>query len=201
MSKCSLIGRRAAVLRVMFLAAIITLLVPGQPALAGQAGWDALKNGTAFVIMRHALAPGTGDPGNFNVDECSTQRNLSDQGRQQARKTGDLFRSNGVADAEVWSSAWCRCRDTAQLLGLGTMQTLEPLNSFFRRQGRRDAQTTALKNWLQARTGEKPLVLVTHQVNISALTGVFPQSGELIFVQMGADNSLRVIDRTGIAAQ
>ena len=201
MSKCSLIGRRAAVLRVMFLAAIITLLVPGQPALAGQAGWDALKNGTAFVIMRHALAPGTGDPDNFNVAECSTQRNLSDQGRQQARKTGDLFRSNGIADAEVWSSAWCRCRDTARLLGLGIMQTLEPLNSFFRRQGRRDAQTTALKNWLQARTGEKPLVLVTHQVNISALTGVFPQSGELIFVQMGADNSLQVIDRTGIAAQ
>ena len=201
MSKRSLTGRRAAVLRVVFLAAIITLLVPWQPALAGQAGWHALKYGTAIVIMRHALAPGTGDPGNFNVAECSTQRNLSDQGRQQARKTGDLFRSNGIADAEVWSSAWCRCRDTAQLLGLGSMQTLEPLNSFFRWQGRRDAQTTALKNWLQARTGEKPLVLVTHQVNISALTGVFPQSGELIFVQMGADNSLQVIDRTGIAAQ
>jgi broad specificity phosphatase PhoE len=183
----------------ILLAAIISLLAPAQPASAGQAGWDALKNGTAFVIMRHALAPGTGDPDNFNVDECSTQRNLSDQGRQQARKTGDLFRSNGIANVEVWSSAWCRCRDTAKLLALGTMRTLEPLNSFFRRQDRRDAQTTALKNWLQARTGEKPLVLVTHQVNITALTGIYPRSGELIFVEMGTNNALRVIDRAGIA--
>lgn len=199
MSKRSSIGRKGAVLRVMFLAAIITLLVPGQPASAGQAGWDALKNGTAFVIMRHALAPGTGDPDNFNVDECSTQRNLSDKGRQQARKTGELFRSFGIPNAEIWSSAWCRCRETAELLALGQVRTLEPLNSFFRRQGRRDAQTTDLKDWLQVRTGDKPLVLVTHQVNISALTGVFPQSGELIFVEIGANNSLRVIDRAGIA--
>ena len=192
-------GWRTAVIRVMLLAAIVSLLVPGQPASARQAGWDALKNGTAFVIMRHALAPGTGDPDNFSVDECSTQRNLSDNGRQQARKTGELFRSNGIANAEVWSSAWCRCRDTAQLLGFGAVRTLEPLNSFFRRQDRRDAQTDALKDWLQARTDDKPLVLVTHQVNITALTGIYPQSGELVFVEMGANNVLRVIDRAGIA--
>ena len=72
---------------------------------------------------------------------------------------------------------WCRCRETAQLLALGQVRTLEPLNSFFRRQGRRDAQTTDLKDWLQARTGDKPLVLVTHQVNISALTGVLSSIG------------------------
>lgn len=192
-------GCRAAVFTVFLLAAVFSLFVPGQPASAGQAGWDALKNGTAFVIMRHALAPGTGDPDNFKVDDCNTQRNLSDKGRQQARKTGELFRSFGIPNAEVWSSAWCRCRETAELLALGQVRTLEPLNSFFRRHGRRDAQTTALKDWLQARTGDRPLVLVTHQVNISALTGVFPQSGELIFVEIGANNSLRVIDRAGMA--
>jgi len=182
-------------------AAIVSLLFPVQQVSAGQVGWDALKSGTAFVIMRHALAPGTGDPDNFSVDQCSTQRNLSDKGQQQARKTGDLFRRNGIAESDVFTSAWCRCRDTARLLALGAVETLEPLNSFFRRQDRRKAQTLALTDWLQARTGGKPLVLVTHQVNITALTGAFPKSGELIFVEMEADNSLRVIDRAVIAAQ
>jgi phosphohistidine phosphatase SixA len=180
---------------------MVSLLLPAQQVSAGQAGWDALKNGTAFVIMRHALAPGTGDPANLDVSKCDTQRNLSDQGRQQARETGKLFRTNGIAEAEVFTSAWCRCRDTARLLALGAVETLEPLNSFFRRQDRREPQTLALKDWLQARTGGKPLVLVTHQVNITALTGIFPKSGELIFVEAGADKSLRVIDRALIAAQ
>ncbi|MEM7634609.1 MAG: histidine phosphatase family protein [Pseudomonadota bacterium] len=192
-------SRKAALLATVLVVAVLSLLFSAQQAFAGQVGWDALKNRTAFVIMRHALAPGTGDPDNFNVDECSTQRNLSEVGRLQARKTGDLFRSKGITEADVFASAWCRCRDTARLLALGTVRTLEPLNSFFRRQDRRDAQTMALKDWLRARTGDSPLVLVTHQVNITALTGIFPKSGELIFVEAGADNSFRVIDRVGIA--
>lgn len=189
---------RFAVLKMVLIAVFISLLVPAPPASAGRAGWDALKNGSAFVIMRHALAPGTGDPENFNVGDCSTQRNLSEKGRRQARKTGELFQSNGIASADVLTSAWCRCRETARLLGLGTVQVLEPLNSFFRQRDRRDAQTATLKNWLQARQDNKPLVLVTHQVNITALTGIFPKSGEMVFVEMGANNSLRIIDRAGI---
>ena len=183
------------------LAFMVTLLPPARHVSAAQAGWDALKDGTAFVIMRHALAPGTGDPENFKLGKCDTQRNLSEQGRQQARETGKLFQTNGIAEAEVFTSAWCRCRDTAGLLALGEVRTLEPLNSFFRRQDRRQAQTLALKDWLQARTGDKPLVLVTHQVNITALTGVFPKSGELIFVEVGADKSLRVVDRAVMPAR
>ncbi len=194
-------SRRTALLRGVLFASMVSLLLPAQLVSAGQAGWDALKNGTAFVIMRHALAPGTGDPANLDVGNCGTQRNLSDQGRQQARETGKLFRTNGIAEAEVFTSAGCRCRDTARLLALGAVETFEPLNSFFRRQDRREAQTLALKDWLQARTGDKPLVLVTHQVNITALTGISPKSGELIFVEAGADKSLRVIDRALIAAQ
>ncbi len=184
-----------AAVRTWALAIMMALLLPGQVAYAGQAGWDALKNGTAFVIMRHALAPGTGDPGNFDVNDCTTQRNLSDRGRQQARETGELFQANGIAAADVFTSAWCRCRETAELLALGDVRTLAPLNSFFRQRDRRELQTTALKDWLQARSADKPLVLVTHQVNITALTGIFPKSGELIFVETGADGSLRVVDR------
>lgn len=198
MSKSRHIAETVAV-RMLVLAAVIVLLLPGQPASAGQAGWDALRNGTAFVIMRHALAPGTGDPANFAVDDCSTQRNLSDQGRQQARDTGELFRSNGIADADVFTSAWCRCQDTAELLTLGAVSILEPLNSFFRQRDRREPQTTALRDWLQARAGDKPLILVTHQVNITALTGIFPTSGELVFVEMGTDDSLRIVDRAVIS--
>ncbi|MEM9473515.1 MAG: histidine phosphatase family protein [Pseudomonadota bacterium] len=188
--------KATATIRIWALAVVIGLLLPGQAAYAGQAGWDALKNGTAFVIMRHALAPGTGDPGNFDVNDCTTQRNLSDRGRQQARDTGELFRTNGIAAADVFTSAWCRCRETAELLALGAVRTLEPLNSFFRQRDRREPQTTALKDWLQVHSGDKPLVLVTHQVNITALTGIFPTSGELIFVETGSDGSLRVVDRT-----
>ncbi|MGI9515191.1 MAG: histidine phosphatase family protein [Anderseniella sp.] len=198
MSKSRHIAETVAV-RMLVLAAVIVLLLPGQPAAAGQAGRDALRNGTAFVIMRHALAPGTGDPANFAVDDCSTQRNLSDQGRQQARDTGELFRSNGIADADVFTGAWCRCQDTAELLTLGAVSILEPLNSFFRQQDRREPQTTALRDWLQARARDKPLVLVTHQVNITALTGIFPTSGELVFVEMGTDDSLRIVDRAVIS--
>ncbi len=177
------------------LASLVMLLMFATSASAKQSGWEALKNGTAFVVMRHALAPGTGDPANFRIGDCSTQRNLSDVGRQQARETGELFKAKGIEVAGVWSSAWCRCQETARLLGLGEVGILEPLNSFFRRQERRGPQMEALRNWLQAHKGGLPLVLVTHQVNISALTGVYPRSGELIFVEPADNGALRVVDR------
>ena len=184
-------GRLVAVTTTVL--ALMFMLV--SPASASPAGWEALRNGTAFVLMRHALAPGTGDPENFSIDDCSTQRNLSDVGRQQARETGEFFRTNGIDKAEIWSSAWCRCQETAELLSLGKVETLQPLNSFFRRQDRRQPQTRALRDWLQARSMKTPLVLVTHQVNISALTGVYPRSGELIFVELTGDSSLNVVAR------
>lgn len=172
---------------------------PSPTASAEPAGWAALRDGKAFVIMRHALAPGTGDPADFDVDDCATQRNLSNQGRQQARKTGELFRKAGIETADVWTSAWCRCRDTAQLLALGNVRTLEPLNSFFRQRDRREPQTRALQDWIKARTSTEPLVLVSHQVNITALTGIFPASGELVFVEPVPGGSFNVIGRTQLA--
>ena len=140
MSNCRCSRWTAFLRNVLFASMVLLLLLPAQQASAGQAGWDALKAGTAFVIMRHALAPGTGDPENIDLSKCETQRNLSDRGRQQARETGTLFRNNGIAAADVFSSAWCRCRDTARLLALGAVETLEPLNSFFGRQDRRQAR-------------------------------------------------------------
>jgi len=146
--------------------------------------WQALRNGEAFAMMRHAIAPGTGDPRNFKLGDCATQRNLSDRGRAQARTAGSLFQSNGVTQASVYSSQWCRCQETARLLNIGSVNDLAPLNSFFRNYDRGAAQTRALRKWLDAYRGRTPLVLVTHQVNITALTGRGVRSGEIVVVKM-----------------
>jgi len=174
----------------------LLLTLPGAvsaPAQANEALWAALREGRAFAMMRHALAPGTGDPGNFDVNDCTTQRNLNGVGRDQARRTGDVFRSQGINAAQVMTSAWCRCQETARLLNIGEPTVLEPLNSFFQNRGQRDPQTEALKQWLAARTGSEPLVLVTHQVNISALTGEFASSGEMVVVDRDVSSGVKVL--------
>ncbi len=159
----------------------------------GAALWAALRSGDAFAMMRHATAPGTGDPPGFSADDCATQRNLSDAGRDEARRTGALFRANGIAAAELRSSVWCRCRDTAELLDLGPVQVLEPLNSFFDTPTRGEGQTRTLRDWLASRTSKRPLVLVTHQVNVTALTGVYPRSGEVVVARIRADGTVAVL--------
>jgi phosphohistidine phosphatase SixA len=176
---------------ITFLAAL--LLAAAPRAQADEALWAALREGRAFAMMRHALAPVTGDPANFDVNDCATQRNLNDVGREQARRTGDAFRDNSILLADVKTSAWCRCRDTASLLNLGTPEILQPLNSFFQNRGQRDPQTEALKQWLGEWAGSKPLVLVTHQVNISALTGEFARSGEIVVVDRNVSDGVKVL--------
>jgi phosphohistidine phosphatase SixA len=156
--------------------------------------WAAVKEGKAFAMMRHALAPGTGDPANFDVNDCATQRNLNDVGRDQAQRTGEAFRANGIAAAQVMTSAWCRCQETARLLDIGEPSVLPPLNSFFRRGGEaRERQTAELQQWLGARQPGAPLVLVTHQVNISGLTGKFASSGEMVVVDVDVSDGVKVL--------
>ena len=155
--------------------------------------WSALKSGRAFAMMRHATSPGTGDPPGYTLHDCGTQRNLSDAGRNEARATGAVFRANGIQAAEVLSSAWCRCRETAELLGLGAVRRFAPLNSFFDAPSRGERQTRELRDWLAARSAGTPLVLVTHQVNITALTGVYPRSGEVVVARMKPDGTVTVL--------
>lgn len=158
-------------------------------AKAGEAElWDALRNGGHVALMRHAFAPGTGDPEGFTIDDCTTQRNLSDQGRSQARRIGQKFRDNGIDSARVYTSQWCRCRDTAELLHLGLVSDQPALNSFYQRWENREPQTRAIMDWLGRQDLSNVHVLVTHQVNITALTGIFPSSGELVIVR-GMDNA------------
>jgi phosphohistidine phosphatase SixA len=161
---------------------ILGLLLPG---LASANDWDALNEPGAFAIMRHALAPGTSDPANFDITDCSTQRNLDSRGRAQAARIGQAFREQGHAFDVVLTSQWCRCRDTAELLGLGPVKQVPAFNSFFQDRSKRDPQTRdALKN-LRART-DRPFV-VTHFVNIVALTGQSAGSGEVLIVRLGAE--------------
>ena len=155
--------------------------------------WRALKTGAAIALMRHALAPGTGDPPNFVIDDCRTQRNLSNNGRKQATAIGNRFRSHGIRNAEVFTSEWCRCRETAELLKFSKIRPLKMLNSFFQHFERAEPQTEELKSWLIAHQSNTPTVLVTHQVNITALTGIFPRSGEIIVVRRRADGRFAVL--------
>jgi len=167
----------------------------GALAWADETLWQALRSGEAVGLLRHALAPGSGDPAYFNVADCATQRNLSEAGRQQARAIGAAFHRNGVTTARVLSSRWCRCLDTARLLDLGPVEPFPPLDSFFSYPERADPQMAALREWLSRPYAGPPRVLVTHQVNITALTNVMPRSGELIIVQPLTGGQVRVLGR------
>jgi phosphohistidine phosphatase SixA len=158
--------------------AVFLLLLPG---LAWANDWDALDQPGAFAIMRHALAPGTGDPSRFTLGDCSTQRNLDERGREQARRIGEAFRVRGIEFSKVLSSQWCRTRETAELLDLGPVSDAPSLNSFFQDFSTRDRQTRETMDLIRSTEGR--LMLVTHQVNISALAGRGTRSGEVLIIR------------------
>ena len=146
---------------------------------------------TYVVVLRHAIAPGTGDPANFQLNDCATQRNLSEAGRQQAIAIGEAFRSHDIPVIEVLSSQWCRCLETAELMDIGPVEPFAPLNSFFRDRSTADAQTAQIQAYVTAQSRPGVVVMVTHQVNVTALSGVFPQSGSAVVLQL-ADGALTV---------
>ena len=185
----------------IFLLGIGICLGFSAPAWAEETLWQALRSGAAVGLLRHALAPGGGDPAHFNVADCSTQRNLSEAGRQQARAIGAAFRRNGIATARVLSSRWCRCLDTARLLNLGPVEPFPPLDSFFSHPERAESQTEVLRVFLNRPYTGPPRVLVTHQVNITALTTIVPRSGELIIVQPLTEGPVRVLGRLELGGE
>lgn len=149
-----------------------------------------------LVVMRHAIAPGVGDPPGLRIGDCSTQRNLSDEGREQARQIGEQLRAAGLRAADVRSSQWCRCMDTARALGLGPVRELDLLNSFFGDQGARQTQTQALRRWIARADLSRPLVLVTHQVNMTELTGSHAASGEFLVLRRGPGGAVEMVARS-----
>lgn len=181
-------------------AAAVCLLVaalltgPAARAETGEAAlWAALHTPGHFIVMRHALAPGVGDPAQFTLGDCGTQRNLSEAGRGQARRTGEAMRAAGITRATVFSSQWCRCLETARLLGLGDVTAMPSLNSFFGRSSQSPEQIRRLREDIAAMDLTKPVILVTHQVVVSALAGESTASGEMVVMRRTADNSLAVV--------
>ncbi|UEM22553.1 histidine phosphatase family protein [Skermanella mucosa] len=167
----------------------LILLFAAFPARADeQAAWAALEQGGHVALMRHAVTvPGVGDPPGFRLDDCATQRLLSDAGRDWARRLGADLRKRGAAAGRVLTSAWCRCVETAELMDLGPVEVFEPLNSFFGTGDDGARQTEAARELMAAWRGPGMLVLVTHQVNVTALTGIYPASGEIVVLRPGGE--------------
>ncbi|MGC6517248.1 MAG: histidine phosphatase family protein [Candidatus Puniceispirillaceae bacterium] len=134
------------------------------------------------IFLRHALAPGTGDPAHFQIDDCSTQRNLNEEGRLQATVIGQELKDKGLVPTRILSSPWCRCKQTAALLGLGTWQTHFGLSSFYEGHVDRDEVLAALKDELDKLADGERLLLVTHQVVIQAVTGLYMPSGGYVVI-------------------
>ena len=147
------------------------------------------------IILRHALAPGVGDPEGFDLAECQTQRVLSSEGREQAIEIGQKLRESGITEAEVFSSEWCRCLETAELLGFGPPQKLTALNSFFHASNRHLKQQF-LHDWKAHITKVKTVntkIYITHQVNISGLLDKFVLSGEGVLVEVNEQGQLKIV--------
>jgi len=165
-------------------------------AWADESVWKQLQEGGNVLLMRHAQTePGVGDPPGFTLGDCRTQRNLAPGGRAQARRTGEAFRNRGIVVNEVRTSAWCRCVDTATL-AFDNATVWPALNSFFGAADRREAQTEQVKEIVRTVRAPRNLMLVTHQVNITALTGEPVASGEIVVVRPGGkDGHLQIVGR------
>jgi phosphohistidine phosphatase SixA len=180
---------------VPFIACILLLI--GFPGMAGadETLWDLLKGGGQVAVIRHASTePGFGDPPGYRMDDCATQRNLSAAGREEARRIGAAFRDRGVPVGKVLSSRWCRCLETAEK-AFGPADPWPPLDSFFDDRSREPDQTRQVRLLVGAHRGPGNIVLVTHQVNIHALTGISPGQGEMVILTPLGDGGFRIAGR------
>lgn len=160
---------------------LLAVLASCPVASADEGLWALLKGGGQIVLVRHALTtPGTGDPEGMTLDDCTTQRNLSDEGRADARKLGEAFRARGVPVGQVLSSPWCRCLETARLAFGHAPAVLPALGNLFGRSERAGQQIGELEPLVSRRPANGNLVLVSHGSTILALTGISPQTSEMV---------------------
>ena len=173
-----------------FIIIFISLITPIKADLNKNL-MNQLKDGGKLIFIRHAYAPGSGDPANFNLNDCSTQRNLSDEGRNQAKLIGEFFKKNKIEIDKVLSSEWCRCKETAKI-AFRNFSTNSFLNSFYslKYAENKDKQVRALNNYIKNFESKKNLILVTHYVLISEVLNYGPSSGEIVV----SDKNLNIID-------
>lgn len=173
-------------MRLLFLLTMAMMTAWARPGIASDTAWQALRDGGTVALIRHARAPGTGDPSGFRLYDCSSQRNLSPEGRGQAQELGERFRTQGVRVERVLSSRWCRALDTGRLAFGDRVEPYPPLDSFFSEQSRNDAQTREVRKLVSDWKGLGVLAVVTHQVNITALTNIYPAEGEVLVLRPSA---------------
>ncbi len=167
-----------------FLKIFIIIFISLTTSIKADSNKDLLKQlteGGKLIFIRHAYAPGSGDPDNFNLNDCSTQRNLSDRGRKQAEHIGIIFRENKIEIDEVYSSEWCRCKETAEI-AFTNFTTKNFLNSFYSSNYAKN-KTKQIKNlmkFVKKNNFEKNIIFVTHYVLISEVLDYAPSSGEII---------------------
>lgn len=154
---------------------------------------DRLQTKNYVLLMRHAYAPGVGDPAGYSLARCDTQRVLNDEGKQQATRIGQWLKAQGIKQAQVHTNVWCRCQETAELLGLGPAKVEPSLASFFDEPHKASASRQQLQDFI-AKTlptkGERALILVTHHVNIQAYMGQNIGSGDMVLVRVNAQGQL-----------
>ena len=152
---------------------------------------SSLKEGGKLIFIRHAHAPGNGDPKNFNLKDCSSQRNLSQEGINQSKKIGLFFTQNKIQIDKILSSEWCRCKDTAKY-AFNNYKTFDALNSFYdaRFAKNKTKQIKDLKKYISSWNSKKNLVLVTHFVVISEILDYAPASGEIVI----SNKDLKIVD-------
>ena len=163
-----------------FIIIFISLTLPIKADL-NEKLMSQLEDGGKLIFIRHAYAPGSGDPNNFNLNDCSTQRNLNKNGRKQAKNIGEFFKKNEIRIDKVLSSEWCRCKETAKI-AFNDFSTNNFLNSFYSSKyaENKDKQVYALNNYIKNFKSNKNLVFVTHYVLISEVLNYTPSSGEII---------------------
>lgn len=174
--------------------AALMWLTPGLAAHATSITLaEAVRTKGTVILIRHALAPGFGDPANFSLTQCATQRNLSNEGRRQARAIGLALKQAGLEPSPVWSSPWCRCLDTASEMNIGPIVPFEGLSSFFEGHASRTETLARLQEKMdQLDPSAPPVIMVTHQVVISALTGQGTRSGGAVLYDPRSKTTFRL---------
>jgi len=168
---------------VVLLGLLAWLALPVPVARASEPLWGLLQQGGQVILMRHAVTtPGVGDPPGMRLDDCSTQRNLTDEGRRQAREVGAALRAHGVTVTRVLASPWCRCLETARLAFGSAIEASPVIGNLFGRPERQDGQVRAMRELVGGWRGRGALVLVSHGSTIAALTGVHPAPAEMVVV-------------------
>jgi phosphohistidine phosphatase SixA len=186
--------RAAVPARAVLLVVLLALAATG-PALADEPTWALLKGGGQVILIRHAITtPGVGDPPGMRLDDCTTQRNLTDEGRGHARRVGEAVRARGIPVDRVLTSPWCRCLETARL-AFGAAETWTPLSNLFGRSEHRAEQVRQMQAVAGERRRGGNLVLVTHGSTIAALTGINPDTAEMVVVTPQGDGRFAVAGR------